>query len=57
MLLFLGVTYIFLLDFAVFHVTDLNGNKLTDESVISYIEQVIITFNFIINALYVFLIC
>ncbi|KAE8675699.1 ACT domain-containing protein ACR5 [Hibiscus syriacus] len=23
----------------VFHVTDLNGNKLTDESVISYIEQ------------------
>lgn len=25
----------------VFHVTDLNGNKLTDESVISYIEQVI----------------
>ncbi|MBA0588398.1 hypothetical protein Gorai_001503 [Gossypium raimondii] len=27
----------------VFHVTDLNGNKLTDESVISYIEQVIIS--------------
>lgn len=27
---------------AVFHVTDQNGNKLTDESVISYIEQVII---------------
>ncbi|OVA07704.1 ACT domain [Macleaya cordata] len=26
----------------VFHVTDQNGNKLTDESVISYIEQVII---------------
>ncbi|CAI0413953.1 unnamed protein product, partial [Linum tenue] len=24
---------------AVFHVTDLNGNKLTDESVINYIEQ------------------
>ncbi|TYJ41444.1 hypothetical protein E1A91_A03G021400v1 [Gossypium mustelinum] len=27
----------------VFHVTDLNGNKLTDESVISYIEQSIET--------------
>lgn len=24
----------------VFHVTDQNGNKLTDESVINYIEQV-----------------
>ena len=30
---------------AVFHVTDQNGNKLTDESVIRYIEQVIITLN------------
>lgn len=30
----------------VFHVTDLNGNKLTDESVIKYIEQVNwLTFN------------
>lgn len=27
---------------AVFHVTDQNGDKLTDESVISYIEQVVI---------------
>lgn len=25
---------------AVFHVTDINGNKLKDENVISYIEQV-----------------
>lgn len=37
---------------AVFHVTDLEGNKLTDEGVISYLEQVInrhltpITINF-----------
>lgn len=31
------------LDFiAVFHVTDQNGEKLTDESVISYLEQVIL---------------
>ena len=30
---------------AVVHVTDQNGNKLTDESVIRYIEQVIITLN------------
>lgn len=26
--------------FTVFHVTDLNGNKVTDQSVINYIEQV-----------------
>ncbi|XP_057464206.1 ACT domain-containing protein ACR8-like [Actinidia eriantha] len=30
----------------VFHVTDLNGNKLTDESVINYIEQSLGTFHF-----------
>lgn len=33
----------FSFNFAVFHVTDLNGNKLTDESVSGCIEQVIIT--------------
>lgn len=26
--------------YTVFHVTDLNGNKLTDQSVLGYIEQV-----------------
>lgn len=30
----------------VFHVTDLNGNKLTDESVISYIEQSLETIHY-----------
>jgi UTP:GlnB (protein PII) uridylyltransferase len=30
----------------VFHVTDLNGNKLTDESIISYIEQSLGTIHF-----------
>ncbi|KAF5729897.1 putative amino acid binding protein [Tripterygium wilfordii] len=30
----------------VFHVTDLNGNKLTDESVINYIEQSLGTINY-----------
>ncbi|CAL5432864.1 unnamed protein product [Camellia sinensis] len=30
----------------VFHVTDLNGNKLTDESVINYIEQSLGTFDY-----------
>lgn len=34
------VPFHFVFYFAVFHVTDLNGNKLTDESVINYIEQV-----------------
>ena len=38
--------YIILLA-TVFHVTDLNGNKLTDESVIDYMEQVNII-NFLI---------
>lgn len=32
---------VFFLISSVFHVTDQNGEKLTDESVISYIEQVI----------------
>lgn len=32
---------VFCILFAVFHVTDQNGNKLTDESVLSYIKQVI----------------
>ncbi|PIA49946.1 hypothetical protein AQUCO_01300584v1 [Aquilegia coerulea] len=31
--------------FAVFHVTDENGNKLTDESVLRYIEQSLGTYN------------
>lgn len=30
----------FFFRFTVFHVTDLNGNKVTDQSVINYIEQV-----------------
>lgn len=36
------LTWVLLCFVAVFHVTDQNGNKLTDESVISYIEKVII---------------
>jgi hypothetical protein len=32
---------IFIVQSAVFHVTDQNGNKLTDESVLKYIEQVL----------------
>eukprot|EP00257_Ricinus_communis_P024740 XP_025012154.1 ACT domain-containing protein ACR8 isoform X1 [Ricinus communis] len=34
----------------VFHVTDINGNKLTDESVINYIEQVLLA---CLNAIYI----
>lgn len=32
----------------VFHVTDLDGNKITDKSVINYIEQVILNVRFFI---------
>ena len=46
-LLEISVTDILLSGLAVFHVTDLNGNKLTDESIISFIEQVVITLNLI----------
>lgn len=43
-LIFLAFRFFFSFKcFAVFHVTDLNGNKLTDESVLGCIEQVIMT--------------
>lgn len=39
----LNLTFRFFFNcFAVFHVTDMNGNKLTDESVLGCIEQVVI---------------
>jgi len=41
---------------AVFHVTDLNGNKLKDESVISYMEQVIFAPNPSFQSLYLHLV-
>ena len=38
---FILTLFSFFLITAVFHVTDINGNKLNDQSVLKYIEQVI----------------